>query len=121
MSTEVVEVDELQGRDMGGPEDDGAGDTGFECFGPSGGADTPLISGSEAFEPELGYGGDQVVAATDTEIEEFDSDPAAHDMEPRVVAPILTATGAVVPREGFIGAGLKFSAEDIASLHPESG
>jgi hypothetical protein len=59
----VFEGDEFEGVDVGGFEDDGWGEVGFEGFGPTRDAEAPVVSGFEAGEVVFGDGGREVVAA----------------------------------------------------------
>lgn len=59
----VFEGDEFEGVEVGGFEDDGGSEAGFEGFGPAGDAEAPVVAGVEAGEVVFGDGGGEVVAA----------------------------------------------------------
>ena len=62
MKFQVVEVDELQGRFMGGLQNDRRRATRVEGFLPTRGAETPLIPGAQPGKIELGTRGAEIVA-----------------------------------------------------------
>ena len=79
------EGDDLKGGLVGGFEDDGAGCSGFLNLEPAGGADTPAITGFEAWESVLEHRGDQVVAKLTGDAEEVFVDDAADGVDTEVV------------------------------------
>ena len=100
---------------MSGRQPDRWGHTGLEGLEPTGGAQTPLISGHEALEAECRIRCAQVVSRSSAEFEELACHLNAHDMKTNVVAPGVAASIAVEPGEGIEGAGFEFGAEHVAS------
>jgi len=117
MGFEVLEVDELQRREVRPLEDDRAGRAGLERFRPACRAHAPLVTWLQTGKAELRVRRDEIVAATDGELEELLRHLAAHDVQAGVVTPVLAAPRPVVAGERIERTRNELVTQHVALLH----
>ncbi len=113
MELEFFEADELEGRDVGGFDDDLRGHAGKKGFFPAGGAQAPLVAGFEAGEAVGEVGGAEVVAAGFGEGEKLFGDLRADNVDAVVISAGAAAAVAEVAGHGVRAAWLKNGTEDV--------
>ena len=98
---------------MGGFEDDGACGARLLNLKPTGGADTPAVSGFEASEAELRHGGAEVVAKGFRGFEEWFVYDAADGVDSVIIGAGLAAAGTVEAGHGLAAADIQRLAKDV--------
>ncbi len=106
VALEVFEIDEFQRMDVGGFQNDRAGDTGLEGLFPAGDTDTPTVPGFQSWKTVQRKGGDKVVTNRLLMGEKLGCHLAADGVKSFVIGAGIAATVAVETRQRFERAGL---------------
>jgi hypothetical protein len=109
--TQVIQADPLEGSDVGRLEYHLGSLAGIEGLLPTGRAQAPLITRSEA--RESGLGTREVVADQPAEFEEIGVDPRTHHVGPEVVGPGVAASIAEEARQWLAAARLELTTENV--------
>ena len=110
---EEFEGNDVEGRLVGGFEDDGTCGAGLLDLQPARGADAPTVPRLEAGEAILRHGGGEVVAEGLRRGEKRLVDDAANGMHAKVFGAGLAASGAVESGHGGAATGGEGLAEDV--------